>query len=441
MDGRFDSIRANCNGQRLVLVCAVFMSGRHPLLACLTCAAALLGMARQGHAQLGYRLSVGSSVGVSDTSGAQTSTGVAPQPDVFAMARASVQLDYPGRLVLDRAAYAFTTTWWIRGQTWSMSHTLDLSSDIHTSATTQVTLDANATLSQLSLADTVAPADLQTLGARPTGIQEFLSLGAREAFAWQLGAMWRLDQMLDGRLYRPIGSNPGLAQNESLTNALGIARLWLRDQAALRTNVGVIESGEAAPAGLQPIPGHQSELAEVLLSWRHDWTTTWTSELAAGALLLHVPGSYTGPTPAGSATLTYRNTGQELELRAARTVSPNVYVGSALERDLVSVRAGLPIGRWQALHLDGMADLEHDSGVGSLGGPTSSANVFFLQAAARYQQPGNMFMYSLQYTFRDQLSSSAAAGTSLFSAFRQQMVMFTVEVHYPAAAPTAPRAP
>ena len=106
-------------------------------------------------------------------------------------------------------------------------------------------------------------------------------------------------------------------------------------------------------------------------------------------------------------------------------------MGAALERDLVSLRAALPIGRWQAFHLDAMADLEHDSGAGTLGGPTSTADIFFLQAGASYQ-PGNMFMFRLQYMFRDQFSASAAPGTSPFAVFRQQTAMFTIEAHYPA---------
>ena len=414
-----------------MLVSIEFMAGRLSHIACLAFMAVLLGMARQGHAQLGYRLFAGSSIGISDTS-SPAGTTAGPQPDGFVMARAGAQLDYAGRLAQDRAAYSFMATWWLRGtQGSSLTHILNLSSVIQTSAATQVMLGASATLSQLSLGDTVAAANPQTFGAIPAGTQEFAAFDAYDIFAWQLNSAWRLDQMLDGRLYRPIGDNPGTAQNESLVLALGIARTWLRDQAGLRTRVGVIEIGEAAPAGAPVIPGYKGEFAEALLSWRRDWTPTWTSQLGAGAFVLHVPGSNVGPTPAGSATVSYRNTGQELELRVARTVDPNVYVGAALERDLVSLRAALPIGRWQAFHLDAMADLEHDSGAGTLGGPTSTADIFFLQAGASYQ-PGNMFMFRLQYMFRDQFSASAAPGTSPFAVFRQQTAMFTIEAHYPA---------
>jgi hypothetical protein len=347
------------------------------------------------------------------------------------MARAGAELDYAGRLTQNRAAYSFMATWWFRGtQGSSLTHMLYLSSAIQTSAATQVTLGGSATLSQLSLGDTVTAANPQTFGAIPAGTQEFAAFDAYDIFAWQFSSAWRLDQMLDGRLFRPIGDNPGTAQNESLVLALGIARTWLRDQAGLRTRVGVVETGEAAPVGAPVIPGYKSEFAEALLSWRRDWTPTWTSQLGAGAFVLHVPGGNMGPMPAGSATVSYRNIGQELELRVARTVDPNVYVGAALERDLVGLRAALPIGRWQAFHLDAMADLERDSGAGTHGGPTTTADIFFLQGGASYQ-PGNMFMFRLQYMFRDQFSASAAPGASPFAAFRQQTAMFTIEVHYP----------
>jgi len=424
-----------------MLVFVPHMAVRLPHLVCIVCGVVLSWTEGRSYAQLAYRLSAGSSIGISDISGSQSGATPGTQPDGFLMARAGAELDYAGRLAQDRAAYSFVATWWLRGtQGSSLTHMLNLSSVIQSSAATQVTLGASAMLSQLSLGDTVATANPQTFGAIPVGTQEFAAVDANEAFTWQVNSAWRLDQMLDGRLYRPIGDNPGTAQNESLVLALGIARTWLRDQAGLRTRAGVIETGEAAPAGAPVIPGYKSEFAEALLSWRRDWTPTWTSQLGAGAFVLHVPGSYTGPTPAGSATVSYRNTGQEIELRVARTVDPNVYVGAALERDLVSLRAALPIGRWQAFHLDAMADLEHDSGAGTLGGPTSTADIFFLQAGASYQ-PGNMFMYRLQYMFRDQFSASAAPGTSPFAAFRQQTAMFTIEVHYPATASTPPRAP
>jgi len=357
------------------------------------------------------------------------------------MARAGAQLDYTGRLSRERAAYAFAAVWWVRGtQSTSLTHMLSLSSVIQSSAATQVTLGGGAMLSQLSLADTVAGSDPLTVGARPAGTREFAAFEAHEAFAWQVNGPWRADQLLDGSLYRPIGDSPGSGQNESLTLGLGIARTWLRDHAGLRTRVGVIEIGEVAPAGLAVVPGGDSEFAEALLSWKHDWTPNWTSEIGAGALVLRALGSDTALTPAGSATLAYRYASQELEFRAARTVEPNVYVGAALERDVVSLRAGFPIGRWEAFRLEAMADLEHDSGAGTPGGPTSTANILYLQAGARYQ-PGSMFILSLQYMFRDQFSASAAPGTSPFSAFRRQTAMFTIEVHYPPDVPTAPKSP
>jgi hypothetical protein len=214
----------------------------------------------------------------------------------------------------------------------------------------------------------------------------------------------------------------------------------MRDHAGLRARVGVIETGAIIPVGqVVAIPSSEDEFAEALLNWRHDFTPTWRSELAAGALVLHLPGGTVGPTPAGLAILYYQNAGQELELRAARTVEPNVFVGAAIERNLVSLRAGLPIGRWQVLRLNSVATLERDSAAAP-GGSTSTANILNVQAGARYQ-PGDMIAFSLDYTFRDQFAVSAAPGASPFTDFRRHIAMLTIEAHYPPAASTPPRSP
>jgi hypothetical protein len=288
-------------------------------------------------------------------------------------------------------------------------------------------------VSQVSLVDSVGTTDPQTVGARPAGTTEFAAFNASEALAWQLGGMWRLDQVLEGRLYDPIGKNSGFAQSESLTHVLGIARLWPRDQVGLRTRLGAIKTGQAAPVGGPVIPGREGEFAEALLGWRHDFTPTWTSDLAAGASVFHVSESPVEATPSGSATLSYRYIGREFGLRAARTVDPNVYLGTTLQRDLVMLSVGFPLGRWDTLRLNALADLEHDSGTSAPGGPTTTANIIVLLAGASYQ-PGNMFMCRLEYTFRDQLPSAAAPGISPIPSFLRQMVMFTLGVQYPPGA-------
>ena len=410
------------------------MAGRHPHLALMAFVTVLLGSGRQGYAQVAYRLSAGSSIGVSDTSGSAPGTTAGAQPEVLVMARAGAQLGYSGQMAQYQAAYGFAATWWLRGtESSSLTHTLALSSDIETSAATHATLGGSAALSQLSLVDSVTTADPLTAGARPAGTTEFLAFDAHEAFAWQLNARWRLDQMLEGRFFLPIGQNLEIAQSESLTHALAITRVWQRDEAGLRTRLGAIKTDQATLAGGSLVPGREGEFAEALLSWRHDLTPSWTSDLAAGGFVLHLAGSDAVLTEAGSAALSYRHTGQELDLRAARSVEPNVYLGTAIERDLVMLSVGFPMGRWEALRLNAIADFEHDSSIGVPGGATPTANILVVTAGASYQ-PANMFSCRLEYTFRDQLASSAAPGTSPFPSFRRQMVMFTIEVHYPPGA-------
>jgi len=145
-------------------------------------------------------------------------------------------------------------------------------------------------------------------------------------------------------------------------------------------------------------PGYKGEVCRGLAELETRLDTDLDQRVGGWRFRAPRPGSNVGPTPAGSATVSYRNTGQELELRVARTVDPNVYVGAALERDLVSLRAALPIRPWQAFHLDAWPTSNMTPARVPLAGPTTTADIFFLQAGASYQ-PGNMFMYRLQYMF------------------------------------------
>jgi hypothetical protein len=386
-------------------------------------------MGRSGHAELEYRLLASSSVGVSDNP-KSLSTDKSAQADGFVSAQGGFQLGHIGRLTQERIAYGIMATAWFRDtEGSSLTHTLKLSSEIQAGPETRITLSGGATLAQLSMVDTAAATDPQAVGLRPAGNQEFVSVDAGEALSWQLGAWWHVDQALQGRLYRPISSNLGSAGNKSLTHDLEIARLWLRDRAGLRSRVGAISASSSALAGQPVTESRNGEFAELALSWKHDWTPELSHELAAGVFVLRV--DETQVLPAGSASLLWRRTGREIELRAASTAESNIYVGSAYERSFVNLSIALPVDRRETLRLLASADLEHDSTAAVSGGSQTTANVFFTRLGLRWQ-PGDTFAYGLEYTFRDQRASAPSSGaSSLSSTFRRQMAMFTIEMQYP----------
>jgi len=262
-----------------MLVFVPHMAVRLPHLVCIVCWVVLSWTEGRSYAQLEYRLSAGSSIGISDISGSQSGATPGTQPDGFLMARAGAELDYAGRLTQDRAAYSFVLPGG-SGYAGLLAHPHAESIERDPEQCHHASHAGGKRHVESAITGRYGcNSDPQTFGAIPAGTQEFAAVDATEAFTWQVNSAWRLDQMLDGRLYRPIGDNPGTAQNESLVLALGIARTWLRDQAGLRTRVGVIETGEAALAGAPVIRGYKSEFAEALLSWRRDWTPTWTSQL------------------------------------------------------------------------------------------------------------------------------------------------------------------
>ena len=405
------------------------MAGRFPCLTYVAFGVILLGVPASGHAQLEYHAFAGGSVGASDNPRSQPD-GTAAQAAGFVTGQGRFELAHIGRLTLDRIAYGIMATSWTGNALGSsLAHTLNLASEIQAGPETRLTLNGAATLTQLSMLDTTAAADPQTVGPRPAGDQKFLSLNVGEALSWQVGGSWHVDQALEGRMYHPLGNVPGLAANKSLTLDTEINRLWQRDSGGLRGRFGAIATESSSQTG-QPITGSpNSELAQLESTWRHEWTAELTHELTAGVLFLRRDG--VRAFPAESAAVMWRRVGREIGLRAEQSAGSNIYVGTVYQRSLVSVRIGLPLDRYELLRLIASADLEHDSTSAGPSEPGGTANVFSMRFGLHWM-PGNMFTYGLDYTFRDQHASAAdSGGVQTFSSFRRQLVVLTVEAQYP----------
>lgn len=182
------------------------MMGSPRCLICATIVAILSGLGRPAYAELEYHLLASGSVGASDNPRMQPDTA-APKADGFVSALGQIELDHIGRLTQERLSYGLMGLSWFRDSLGSsVTHTLRLSSDIQAGPTTTVTLSAGAMLAQLSTIDTTAPTDTQTTGPRPAGDQRFVGVDVGEALASEIGGSWRVDQTLQGRLYRPLGS-------------------------------------------------------------------------------------------------------------------------------------------------------------------------------------------------------------------------------------------
>jgi hypothetical protein len=376
-----------------------------------------------------YHAFAGGSVGASDNPRSQPD-GTPAQAAGFATAQGRFELAHVGRLTLDRISYGIMATSWTGNALGSsLAHTLNLASEIQAGPETRITLHGLAALTQLSMLDTTAAADPQTVGPRPAGDQKFLSLNAGEALSWQVSGSWHIDQALEGRMYRPIGSAQGLAANKSLTLDAAINHLWQRDSGGLRGRLSAITTDSSTQAGQTTTGSPDSEFAQLESTWRHEWTAELTHELAAGVLVLRRDG--VRAFPAESAAIMWRRLGREIGLHAEQSAGSNIYVGTVYQRSFASVRIALPLDRYELLRFLASGDLEHDSTSAVPNGAAGTANVFAVHAGLQWM-PGNMFSYGLDYTFRDQRASSAdSSGVSAFASFRRQMVVFSVEAQYP----------
>jgi hypothetical protein len=380
-------------------------------------------------AELRYSLAAGSSVGVGDNPASQSDAASA-RTEALLAAQGRFQLLHIGGLTREQIGYGLLATSWTgnTGNT-ALTHTLGLSSEIEPTSGARLTLRGGGTLTQMSILDTAAASDPQTGGARPSGDQRLLSVGVGERFAWQVNAAWNIGQSLEGNLYRPLGSGyAGVTGNKSAAFAAEVAHTWQHDWVGLGGRLGaVVASGGTQTTDTTPVPDH-SEFAQAELTWRHDWTPEVTHRLSAGASVLRAYDVRV--LPAAAASVTWRGTRHNLELRAARTTDSNIYLGAAYERSLVGLTLGFPLDRYDLLQLFLNGDLERDSMVAASGGPTGTVDVLFLRSGLHWR-PGDLFTFSLEYWFRDQQGSTPNSGPSAFSSLRRQMAMLTCEIQYP----------
>jgi hypothetical protein len=391
-------------------------------------AVAWSGAEGTGYAQLDYRLSAGSAVGVVENPTAQ-SNQASTRVDGIVSSTAQVDLSYAGRLTVERLGYAISAASYFQSiQSPTLIQILRLASEIQAAAETKITLGAGATLTRLSMVDTTAPADPQTAGPRPAGDAYFVGIDVGETLAWQLTGAWRVDQALGGNWFRRLGDALGSSGNESAALSVGVNHAWTSDSAGLRSRVGVITSGAASTQSAQPARTNAtSEYGELGLSWRRDWRPDLFHTVSAGAFVLRTDKSTV--LPGGSVSLLWHRTGYEIELRAGRTAESNIYIGTVYERDSVGLRVGMPIDRLDQLRVLASADVERDTIVGSSTGVGGSADVVFAGLAIHWQ-PGDMFVFGLDYTFRDQFAASYS-GNSTLASFRRQTAMVSVGVQYP----------
>jgi hypothetical protein len=238
-----------------------------------------------------------------------------------------------------------------------------------------------------------------------------------------------VDQGLTGNAYRPLGGEVGSIDNKMLTLDLGLAKVWQHDSAGVRGRVSVLMTSGPA-GGAQTAGTRDTELAESSLVWGHQWNAAIMHELSAGVLVVRSDQDRLIPTAA--IAVTWQRPAYTLSVRLAQTADNIVMVGRSYQRRLATLAAGLPINRLETMRFIASATAERASAVDAsdasdgLGG---SINVLAAQAGLGWQ-PGDIFSYSLAYTFRDQWASDPGDNSSAAASFRRQTVMLTVSAGY-----------
>lgn len=397
--------------------------------------AILSGQEGRAFAGLEYHLSALGSLGASDNPRMQAADQA--RADGFVSAMGQVDLEHVGPVAQGRLSYGIMALSWFRSsQSSSLTHSLRLAYDVQIGPATKLALFGAATLAQLTTVDTTAPTDTQAAGPRPIGDQKFLGVEVGDTLTSQIGGSWRLDQGLDARWYRPLGSDVAETQNRGATLTLDLYRVWARDVVGLRTRGGIVTAGVLNGETTQPDAPVSStftgELMDLTLSWQREWTPDFRHTVAAGVSVLHTDKSRWLPN--GSTSLLWRSSGHDLELRASSGADFSIYVGTVYRRHLVGLRGVLPLDRLERLRATVDTSLEHDSAEATSSSSGGSATVGLVRATIGWSL-WDTFVLALEYELRDQHASTPDTVVSLFPTFRRQTAMFTIAAKYPPSGP------
>lgn len=238
-----------------------------------------------------------------------------------------------------RATYAFTAAVHTRNPT-EIANRVSLLSSFELSRRTNLLFSADANQTSLSNYLVTRPVtEATTTVLLPPSNSRFLTLLAGQGLTWEASPNVLLGQGVEATYVTSI--DPQTTINNVFVGALlSLERTWKRDA------VG----GElrAAYAGVDTPPTASGKFMTVTAAprWRHDWSESFSSTIAAGGSVVFSPTSNTDTlfTPSVRAALLYTiQEGSYVELSYLGGVTPNVLTGQLFRSHLVGVRGGTPL--------------------------------------------------------------------------------------------------
>ena len=330
--------------------------------------------------------------------------------DGFTTLSANAQLRHEGARSTEGLGYRILyTRFFTQSAADTLTNELSWVSQLHLTATLQLSLDADAALSSTS--QVVATADLGTVMPQAVvgGSSQFFRTGAGEGLVYQPKPTFTLRQTL--RFTRvDFFDNPGAPTTSALAGIVGAD--WLRGLNTISVEGQATGSSTTATATAAP-PGiltGEFLFAGVDGGWRREISPVWSAALQAGAAILLRQGASSAFVPIGLASLDYRRLPWFATLTLSQQAATNVFVGGVTINDQALVHLTLPLDKRELALVTGYGGYTHARALSALGDVTAAFDQWAAAVSFTAQHPRLPIWTSVEYLLVDQVGLSTAAG-------------------------------
>ncbi|HEX8950438.1 MAG TPA: hypothetical protein VF945_01265 [Polyangia bacterium] len=280
--------------------------------------------------------------------------GPARESDFFFQLVPGAVLSSASPRLLQRLAYNFTADLFVHhSEANSYSNSLEWAGDVATSKTTNLLLTAQTQQGRISTFNLNQQSSGTTIAVLPQNANiNFFSQNVTESLDWTPTGKWRVSQLALFRAFIPTdrGVQPDVYEAQG---DLAFDRLFRLDSLGMLLRESFIDyEPPRDPMTDVPVGFSQKQVLTTLLGrWRRDWSPSWSSEAALGAVnAVGVSNDPMAPNqtawePSALAAIRYARELAIGELRYAHDVTPNPLAGSTFSTDEAALQAGLPIVR------------------------------------------------------------------------------------------------
>jgi hypothetical protein len=280
-------------------------------------------------------------------------------------------------------------------------------------------LSASGALSRTSSVDFGNAATATPTGTAQ-GANTYLATTFRQDLSYQPNPRRSYAESLSLAQIHYLDAVTPLPEATTVAATLRARRLFNRETIFVETQLSDSIATNAMPGAFND---GQVFVAQVMGGWRHELGPSWSTEVAAGPILMFKAGGPAVLAPGGSASLNYVNQYWFAGVAAAQVAAPNLYLGSATINDQIIARLALPLGRSERYYAVGYGGYAYARIATEQGSLTRYYDQLMAGASLAARLPKVPFNASLSYTLLDQRGSSSPINGNIPDIARQTVML------------------